>query len=46
MAAIGQVSAASDMTALRLSVHPLTGTLHYFGKTVAFEEVFRLERVA
>ncbi len=44
MAAISKAIASSDAAALRLAAHTLKGSLRYFGKTVACEEVFRLEK--
>ena len=45
MAAICKAIASSDAAALRLAAHTLKGSLRYFGKTVACEEVLRLEKM-
>ncbi len=45
MAAIRQAITNSDTTVLRLSAHTLKASLRYFGKSVAHEEVLRLERM-
>jgi len=45
MAAIRQAITNSDTTVLRLSAHTLKASLRYFGKTVAYEEALRLERM-
>jgi PAS domain S-box-containing protein len=45
MKATSQAISSSDAAALRLAAHTLKGVLRYFGKTMAFEEVLRLERM-
>ena len=44
MEAIRQAVTHGDANGLRLAAHTLKGSLRYFGKTKAFEEVVRLER--
>ena len=43
MKAIRQAVTDGDANGLRLAAHTLKGSLRYFGKTPAFEEVLRLE---
>jgi len=43
MDAIRQAVADSDASGLRMATHTLKGSLRYFGKTAAFDEVLRLE---
>ena len=46
MAAIRRSVADGDAVKLRLHAHTLKGSLRYFGPIPAFDEVFRLERMA
>jgi PAS domain S-box-containing protein len=46
MEAIRRAVANDDASALRTVTHTLKGSLRYFGKTAAFEEVLRLETMA
>ena len=45
MDAIRQAVTGDDAKALRFATHTLKGSLRYFGKTMAFEEVLRLEKM-
>ena len=46
MEAVRQAVADGDANGLRMAAHTLKGSLRYFGKTMAFEEVLRLEKMA
>ncbi len=45
LASIQQAITCNDATKLRLWAHTLKGSLRYFGKTPAFDEAYRLEKM-
>jgi signal transduction histidine kinase/CheY-like chemotaxis protein/HPt (histidine-containing phosphotransfer) domain-containing protein len=44
--ALGEALAKGDATVVRHTAHTLKGSLHYFGKTAAFDDAARLEQLA